>query len=107
MCFESFRNVLERCNWTDALKSFEHNNFDDIEKSNMIKAMGNVSYFLCEQKDQYQHMQLLSLVSIIDIACVNKEVIHTFLLNAVFLDSMMSKLVLVMPGHIPQIIYHR
>ena len=87
--------------------NFEHNNFGDIEKMNMIKTMGKVSYFLCEQKDQDQHMQLLSLVSIIDIACVNKKVLHTLLLNSLLLESEMSKFVWVMPDHIPQIIYHR
>ena len=30
--------------------NFEHNSFDDIEKSNTIKATGKVSYFLQEQK---------------------------------------------------------
>ena len=66
--------------------NFEHNNFDDIEKSNMIKATGKVSS-CANKKDQDQHMQLLSLVSFIDIACVNKEELHTFLLNSLFLDS--------------------
>ena len=58
-----------------------------LEKYIGIKATGKVFHFLCEQKDQDQYMQLLSLVSIIDIGCVNKEVVHTFLLNSLFLDS--------------------
>ena len=76
----------------------------------MMLIKSNVSYFLCEQNDPDQHMQLLSLTSMIDIACADKEVLHTCLLNSVFLDSrysiLMSKLVWVMSGHIPQIIYH-
>ena len=46
-----------------------------IFQKNIIKAMGNVSYFLCEQKDPDQQMQLLSLISIIDDSCVDKEVL--------------------------------
>ena len=58
--------------------NFEHNNFDDIEKSNIIKATGKASYLLCEKNNEGQYMQLLSLVSIIYITCVNKEVLHIF-----------------------------
>ena len=48
--------------------NFEHNNFDDIGKSSMIKATRKVSYFLCNQKkNEDQYMQLLNLVSLIDL----------------------------------------
>ena len=68
--------------------NFEHNNFDDIEKSNIASKPQEKFLTSCaNKKDQDQHMQLLSLVSIIDIACVNKEVLHIFLLNSLFLDS--------------------
>ena len=62
------------------------------------------------KQDPDQHMQLLSLISIIDVRCIDKEVLHAYLLNSLFLDSysiLMSKFVWVMSGHIPQIIYHR
>ena len=60
----------------------------DIEKSNMVSKPQKTFLTSCaNKKDQVQHMQLLSLVSIIDIACVNKEVLHTYLLNALSLDS--------------------
>ena len=68
--------------------NFEHNNFDDIEKSYMASKPQEKFLPSClNKKDQDQHMQLLSLVSIIDIACVNKEAVHTFLLYSLFLDS--------------------
>ena len=66
---------------------FEHNNFNDIEKKYMASKTQEKFLTSCaNKKDQDQYMQLLSLVSIIDIACVNKEVVHTFLLNSLFLD---------------------
>ena len=68
--------------------NFEHNNFDDIEKNNMASKPHEKFLTSCaNKKDPDQHMQLLSLVSIIGIAFVNKEVVHTFLLNSLFLDA--------------------
>ena len=45
-------------------------------------------FFSCVNKtDSDQHMQLLSLISIINVRCVDKEVLHAYLLNSLFLDS--------------------
>ena len=45
-------------------------------------------FISCVNKtDSDQHMQLLSLISIIDVRCVDKEVLHAYLLNSLFLDS--------------------
>ena len=38
-------------------------------------------------KNPDQHMQLLSLISLIDVVCEDKEVLHRYLLNSLFLDS--------------------
>ena len=39
------------------------------------------------KKDPDQHMQLHSLIRIIDVRCTDKEVLHAYLLNSSFLDS--------------------
>lgn len=52
-------------------------------------------------------MKLLSLISIIDFACIDEEVLYAYLLHSLFQDSqvllLMDKLVWVMSGRITQL----
>ena len=57
--------------------TIENNNVDDIQKGNKLKSPHDVSYYLCEKKYPDQHMQLLSLISTIKFACVDK-LLHAY-----------------------------